>query len=83
MPVPELRDPVVLVETAVAAYHEDDVSSEDLLVHYESNLGVRRAVAVLPLEFPQRNLHMIARTLSTGPPVHKFSLYACIAECWI
>lgn len=66
VPVPELRDPVVLVEAAVAAYHEDYVSPEDLLVHYESNLGVRRAVAVLPLEFPQRNLHMIARTLSIG-----------------
>jgi hypothetical protein len=66
VPVPELRDPVVLVEATVAAYHEDDVSSEDLLVHYESNLGVRRTVAVLPLEFPQRNLHTIARILSIG-----------------
>jgi len=82
MPVPELRDPVVLVEAAVAAYHEDDVSSEDLLVHYESNLSVRWAVAVLPLEFPQRNLHTVARTL-LEPPIHKFSLYACIAGCWI
>lgn len=66
MLVPELRDPVVLVEAAVAAYHEDDVSSEYLLVHYESNLRVRWAVAVLPLEFSQRNLHMIARTLIIG-----------------
>jgi hypothetical protein len=47
-PVPELCDPIVLVEATVAAYHEDDVSS----VHYKSNIGVRRTMAVLPLEFP-------------------------------
>jgi hypothetical protein len=46
--MPELCDPVVLVEATVAAYHEDDVSS----VHCENNIGVRRNVAVLPLEFP-------------------------------
>uniref|UniRef100_A0A0E0JH09 Uncharacterized protein n=1 Tax=Oryza punctata TaxID=4537 RepID=A0A0E0JH09_ORYPU len=37
---------------AVAANSEDDVSSQHFLIHYECNFGIRRALAVLPLEFP-------------------------------